>query len=134
MAKEDYGGHFQVVVHDKVHKNNMAYENHGVDLGKYDIMGDGDRVIIIPPGKKYIEELKGLKTTAAVATGWALHGGAAHRYGAETAFPVSDHSDFDGLLSYVEEAGPQAVYTVHGFAEEFSQELRQRGFYSEPLG
>ena len=34
---------------------------------------------------------------------------------------------------YVEKANPQVVYTLHGFAQEFSEELRERGFYSEPL-
>jgi len=33
----------------------------------------------------------------------------------------------------VEKASPQVVYTVHGFAEEFAQELRVRGFYAEAL-
>ena len=46
---------------------------------------------------------------------------------------MSDHSDFPSLLEYVEKAQPQVVYTVHGSAGELSEELRARGFYSEPL-
>jgi putative mRNA 3-end processing factor len=124
---------YQVVVHRKVYENNRLYEALGTDLGGYSLVGDGDRVIIMPPGRTNLMGLKGLETRTAVATGWACHGGVAPRYGADCAFPLSDHSDFDGLLKYVERASPQVVYTHHGCSEEFSQELRQRGFYSEPL-
>jgi len=126
-------GNFQVVAGGRVYENNKRYEALGVDLGAYFPMGDGDRVIILPPGRKNLMALKGLKTRTAVATGWACHRGRASWYGADCAFPFSDHSDFEGLLQYVEKASPQVVYTHHGCAEEFSQELRQRGFYSEPL-
>jgi len=128
-----FSGRFQVVTAGRVYENNRMYEALGVELGDYSPIGDGDRVIIMPPGRRNLTGLRGLKTRTAVATGWACHGGRAKWYGADCAFPFSDHSDFEGLIRYVERAGPQVVYTHHGCAREFSQELRQRGFYSEPL-
>ncbi|MBI5543712.1 MAG: MBL fold metallo-hydrolase [Deltaproteobacteria bacterium] len=69
----------------------------------------------------------------AVLTGWALDPGTRYRYGTDAAFPLSDHADFDGLLSYVEKTGARKVLTVHGFAKELAACLRDRGYDAQPL-
>lgn len=66
----------------------------------------------------------------AAATGWAL------RYrlnGFDTAFPLSGHADFSGLMGYVEESGAKRIYLVHGFADELARHLRRRGLCAEAL-
>ncbi|MEN2974014.1 MAG: MBL fold metallo-hydrolase [Candidatus Caldarchaeales archaeon] len=66
----------------------------------------------------------------AVATGWALR----YRYNSyDMAFPLSGHSDYDGLIKYVEESCPKQVYTFHGYAKTFSQHLTRKGISSKPL-
>ncbi|MFQ5887777.1 MAG: hypothetical protein ACE5HY_03680 [Candidatus Hydrothermarchaeales archaeon] len=128
---------FEVVVHEKIYDFNRKYEELGVDLGEYqccsEFNGKGDYLIIVPPGAKdlKIDFLK--EYSKALVSGWAVHGGAKYRYGADEAFAFSNHSDFESLVSYVERASPQVVYTVHGFAAEFSKELNAMGFYSQPL-
>ncbi|MGQ9478618.1 MAG: MBL fold metallo-hydrolase RNA specificity domain-containing protein [Thermoproteota archaeon] len=52
----------------------------------------------------------------------------------DKAFPLSDHADFNGLLSIVKETEPEVVFTIHGFSKEFSEELRRLGYDSQPLG
>lgn len=47
----------------------------------------------------------GRDTLCAVATGWALH----HRFDADAAFPLSDHADFNDLVSFVEQSGARDV-------------------------
>ena len=42
-------------------------------------------------------------------------------------FPLSDHADYTDLVRYVELVQPQRVLTLHGFAAEFAQDLRDRG-------
>ncbi|MDW7985643.1 MAG: MBL fold metallo-hydrolase [Nitrososphaerota archaeon] len=70
------------------------------------------------------------KTRWAVATGWAIR----YRYSSyDMAFPLSGHSDYDGLIKYVEESSPKQVYTIHGFAKEFSRHLVRRGIRASPL-
>jgi len=69
----------------------------------------------------------------AVLTGWALDPGTRYRYGTDAAFPLSDHADFDGLLTYVQQTGARKVLTVHGFAKELAACLRDRGFDAQPL-
>src|SRR5438132_1122486 len=40
---------------------------------------------------------------------------------------LSDHADYSELLRYVELVKPDRVFTVHGFAREFANDLRARG-------
>lgn len=66
----------------------------------------------------------------AVATGWALR----YRFSNyDAAFPLSGHSDFDGLLQYVEQAKPNKIHVVHGYSKMFASFLRRRGFDAAPL-
>jgi Cft2 family RNA processing exonuclease len=65
----------------------------------------------------------GRKTVAAVATGWALH----NWFRGARAFCLSDHADHAQLLEYVDLVRPKKVFTTHGFAREFAEELKKRG-------
>jgi putative mRNA 3-end processing factor len=126
---------FTVFVEESIFQFNRRTEGLGIDLGNYSPVGGfskkNDCVIIAPPHKA--KEFNKDKYSLAYASGWAVGNGAPARYSKNTGFPLSDHSDFNGLIEFVEKVSPQAVYTVHGFAREFSQHLRERGFYSEPL-
>lgn len=128
---------FNVVVHEKIYDFNRKYEELGVDLGPYkccsDFDGKGDYLLIVPPTIKDLNLGFLKKYSKALVSGWAVHGGTKYRYGADKAFVYSNHSDFKSLVEYVERVSPQAVYTVHGFAKEFSGELNAMGFYSQPL-
>ena len=44
-------------------------------------------------------------TLCSVATGWALH----YRFDTDAAFPLSDHADFNDLVSFVEQSGAKKV-------------------------
>ena len=106
------------------------YVDHGIQLSYLPIYTDeglevfsqGECVYIAskrrnPPSRK--------KIRWAVATGWALR----YRYsGFDEAFPLSGHSDYPGLIRYVEESKPKEIYVVHGFVESFVKQLRRRGF------
>lgn len=127
MSKE-----FDVAVHKSIYHYNKKYEELGVDLGKYSLLEEQkSEVKIIPPTIK--KSMKNDGHCFAFMSGWSLHNGAAQRYGAGRGFPLTDHCGFDELIEYVEGADPQIVYTTHGFAEDFSEELRDRGFYSEAI-
>ena len=106
------------------------YVDHGIRLSYLPIYSDdgleafsqGECVYIAskrrnPPSKKRIRW--------AVATGWALR----YRYGGfDEAFPLSGHSDYPGLVRYVEESRPREIYVIHGFVKSFVKQLRRRGF------
>ena len=106
------------------------YVDHGIRLSYLPIYSDegleafsqGECVYIAskrrnPPSKRRIRW--------AVATGWALR----YTYsGFDEAFPLSGHSDYPGLIRYVEESRPKEIYVIHGFVKSFVKQLRRRGF------
>jgi DNA ligase-1 len=47
---------------------------------------------------------------------------------------LSDHADFPDLLEFVKRVSPKIVYTVHGFATDFAQTLRDLGHDARALG
>jgi putative mRNA 3-end processing factor len=131
-----FSSEFPVRVHPSIVSFHHQYERLGVPLGKYapyDGKAREDLLLLLPPKGRNSQIPSGIGRCArAFVSGWGLYG-PSRRCRADVAFPWSDHSDFEGLVEYVEAAEPQVVYTVHGFARELSRELRERGFYSEPL-
>jgi Cft2 family RNA processing exonuclease len=90
------------------------------------------RVVIAPPaGKDEIRRLARYRT--ALVSGWAKDAEFARLFGADAAFDLSDHCDFDELVQVVERSGADQVYTVHGFTEDFARSLRKRGIRASAL-
>lgn len=97
---------------------------------------DGDapegRVVIAPPsGKDEVRRLGRYRT--ALISGWAKDAEFARLFGADAAFDLSDHGDFDELMDVVELSGADQVYTVHGYTEDFARSLRKRGVRASAL-
>lgn len=111
-----------------------SYEAAGVALPDWTPLdGDpGDRVVVMPPTGK--EALRGLnRYRTALISGWAQDASFWRVFGADLAFPLSDHCDFDELLEAIGRSGADKVYTVHGFAEDFARHLRRRGVRAHAL-
>ena len=86
------------------------------------------KVLICPPNLRRSPMIQRIENRrVAVLTGWAVDPRARFRYGADVAFPLSDHADYDDLLRYVELVQPRRVFTLHGFAAPFARDLRCRG-------
>ena len=112
-----------------------VYRAQGVDLPDYCLL-DGDpepdRVVIVPPaGKDQVRRLSRYRT--ALVSGWAQDPTFWRMFGADCAFPYSDHCDFDELLDLAARSGADQVYTVHGFTAEFARTLRKKGLRASPL-
>jgi len=93
----------------------------------------GGHVVLCPPhGQGLLSRLPARRT--AVVTGWALDSGTIYRSRCDAAFPLSDHAGFDDLITFVERVRPKRVLTLHGFAREFAQTLRERGWDALAIG
>ncbi len=90
-------------------------------------------VVICPPYSSGLLGRIPAPRTAAI-TGWALDSGATYRMRCDAAFPLSDHAGFDDLLRFVEQVRPRRILTLHGFAREFAQTLRERGWDALAIG
>lgn len=111
------------------------YRDQGVALPPYEVLRPGDpseaggRVLIVPPQGRRSTALQGIEhQRTAYLSGWAMDRGTTYRFRCDAAFPLSDHSDYDELLEYVERVQPRQVYTLHGFAHDFARDLRARGY------
>ncbi len=85
-------------------------------------------VSILPFHKVDFELYKKLRKTykavfCGLATGWAIK----YRYGME-AFPLSDHADFNEILTYVSQSNAKKIICKDGNASRLAYELRRKGY------
>jgi len=113
-----------------------VYERLGVSLGRFEPFDPEDhegRVLVFPPHLSNSPVLKNMPDSHLIAvTGWAIDGRQRGWYRSDSAFPISDHADFDDLIRYVEEAGPKKVYLIHGF-DDFASHIKRMGIETEIL-
>ena len=62
-----------------------------------------------------------------ICSGWMQVRGNVRRKNADAGFALSDHADWDGLLSAVKATGAEKVYATHGFQAAFSRYLNEQG-------
>ena len=64
----------------------------------------------------------------ASASGWMTFRGARRRRAIDKGFVLSDHCDWDGLLTAIKETGATKVISTHGYTDIFSRYLKDLGF------
>jgi putative mRNA 3-end processing factor len=75
----------------------------------------------------------GKKRTLAVS-GWAINRGFKYYRGVDYAFALSDHADFQDLMTFIDRCNPALVYTCHGYAKRFARLVHDRlGIEAMPL-
>jgi DNA ligase-1 len=132
------GTGFRILLHPSVYRLTKLYEELHQSLPEYfpyDESRTAGSVVICPPNAnrtRMVQRIKNRRT--AILTGWALNPGTIHRYQCDAAYPLSDHADYPELVKYVELIQPKRVFTVHGFAREFAEDLRRRGVEAWSLG
>ncbi|MGQ0613041.1 MAG: MBL fold metallo-hydrolase RNA specificity domain-containing protein [Planctomycetaceae bacterium] len=91
----------------------------------------GRRAIVVPPRFARAPEITSASPLrVAAVTGW---GEMARGPDAPVVFRLSDHSDYDGLIAFVNAVQPRKVFVLHGYAAEFSADLRRRGYDAEAV-
>jgi putative mRNA 3-end processing factor len=130
---------FPLVAHPSIYEVTKLYGELGVSIEPlrcFDGRVEPGEVLFFPPHQARGGALAPLWPRAtAVLTGWAVDGpGATRRYGADVAFPLSDHADCPSLVRYVKATGARDVITHHGFAEELAEVLRDEGLDARALG
>jgi Cft2 family RNA processing exonuclease len=127
LALAPYG--FEFALEKRCVPSAQAYHSAGRALPDWIELNGGaapGRVVIAPPaGKDEVRQLGRYRT--ALISGWAKDPEFARLFGADAAFDLSDHCDFDELWEVVERSGADQVYTVHGYTEDFARHLRRKG-------
>ncbi|HEY1171567.1 MAG TPA: ATP-dependent DNA ligase [Verrucomicrobiae bacterium] len=126
-----------IMLHPQVHKLTKIYEQLGHVFPAYEKLDAATargKVLVCPPNANRSALLRqvGVIRTA-VLTGWAIDPGCRYQSQCDAAFPLSDHADFPDLIEFVKRVAPRRVYTLHGFAADFAQTLRDLGFDAQAL-
>jgi putative mRNA 3-end processing factor len=118
-----------VLQHREVYEISLVYRECGVELGAFELYRDRPRdghAVIVPPRRHARVDLGRIARPVSFAvTGWATS--SPWRLGVDHAIPLSDHADYDDLLSAVAQVAPRVVYCTHG-PESFVDCLRNEGF------
>ena len=126
-----------ILLHESVFKLTQIYEQLGQKFPAYEKFAGklaAGKALLWPPMPNLSAALRKLgRVRAAVLTGWAVDPNCRFRYQADAAFPLSDHADFPDLVEFVKRVAPKKAFTLHGFAADFAQTLREMGFDARAL-
>lgn len=131
----------EIFVHFSIAKLNQAYESVGIQLPEYqiadlrqDVKHLNQKIIILPPALSDSNVIKKIPNRAtAVCSGWMQVRGARRWRSADAGFAVSDHADWNGLLTAIKATEAEKVYVTHGQTAVFSKYLNEIGIESEEV-
>lgn len=128
----------KIFVHGAIWNVHQALLNEGWDLPVVkrvttEIPKDEfkNAVIIAPPSADGTPWMKRFSPySVGVCSGWMQVRGNVRRRNADAGFSLSDHADWDGLLTAVKATGAGKVFVTHGFQSAFSRYLNEQGIES----
>ena len=139
-------GGFRIVSgNTSIDKVCSVYKNHGVDLRHYKLSSPGisgileeGAVVVSSSIRHTLHNIrKGVNKKAAKKfeeriEKYSLSGWTLGKF-SERGFPLSAHSDFNGLIKFAKAVNPRITYVFTGNASEFSEHLAQEGINAVPL-
>ncbi len=131
----------QVYVHSAIHHLNNAIRSSGFTLPEttlispsFDKKSIEGKIVILPPsllGSKMLKRIPNAAT--AICSGWMQIRGNRRWKGVDAGFVVSDHADWNGLLTAIKETEAEKVYVTHGSQAIFSKYLNTIGIEAQEL-
>src|SRR5690606_1867391 len=130
-----------IYVHYSIHKLNEAYKSVGIKLPEYEVLDFREDVkhanrgiVIVPPALVDSKVIRKIPNMAyAICSGWMTVSGARRWRSADAGFAISDHADWNDLLSAVKMTEAEKVYVTHGQTAVFSKYLNEIGIESEEV-
>ncbi|KAF6247083.1 exonuclease [Nitrosopumilus sp. b3] len=132
--------------HDSVKEMNSLHQKFGVSLNdgighseaeKNGLLDKKPWVMVAPlmsSKNKFIQDMKSKYGAVTIGfSGWAQSSRFSFGRRTDYSIPMSDHCDYNELVEMVVQSGAEQVYTIHGFVDEFAQELRKIGIPAQPL-
>lgn len=130
-----------VYTHGAVEKLTALYRDAGVrmlpttpvDLRSRQVYAG--ELIIAPPGAAGSRWMRRFKSASTgFCSGWMRVRGNRRRRGYDRGFVLSDHADWPGLLSTIEDTGASKILLMHGHADTLVRLLRERGVDAAEFG
>lgn len=140
-------GHWEpLYFHDSVKEMNSLHQKLGIPLKdgishseaeKNGLLSKKPWVMVAPmmsSKNKFIQDMKSKYGAVTIGfSGWAQSSRFSFGRRADYSFPMSDHCDFNELVNLVIQSGAEQVYTIHGFVDEFAENLKKMGISAQPL-
>ncbi|MBS7566602.1 ligase-associated DNA damage response exonuclease [Mucilaginibacter sp. Bleaf8] len=129
-------GNGKIYTHGVIENTNEALRRNGIQLqptkritqatSKEEIRKG---IVIAPPsavGTPWMRKFQ--PYSFGYCSGWMALRGAKRRRAADRGFILSDHADWDGLVSAIDATGCEKVYLTHGYTASFARYLTEIGF------
>jgi len=125
-----------VYTHGVIENTNEALRRNGVILNPTErITADSVKeevrkgIIIAPPSSVGTPWMRKFQPYSfGYCSGWMAIRGAKRRRAADRGFVLSDHADWNGLISAIDATGCESVYLTHGYTATFARYLNEIGF------
>jgi putative mRNA 3-end processing factor len=128
----------KIYTHGAIENTNQVIREMGVDLRETTYVDPNDKkkdyagiLIITPPsalGTSWQKKFRPFEV--GIASGWMNLRGPRRRRSVDRGFVLSDHADWNGLLSAIKATECEKVIVTHGYTSIFSQYLQEQGYDS----
>lgn len=130
-----------IYVHRAIHNLNEAILGSGLKLPETKLWSADldkkilkNKIIIAPPallGSRMLKRVPNVAT--AICSGWMQIRGNRRWQAVDAGFVVSDHADWNGLITAVKATEAEQVYVTHGSQAVFSKYLNEIGIKADEL-
>lgn len=126
----------KIFLHGVIANTNEALARDGVQLNSAQrltpvVSRDEVRtgIVICPPSAVGTPWMRKYQPFAfGYCSGWMALRGAKRRMAADRGFVLSDHADWNGLISAIDATGCECVCLTHGYTASFTRYLREKGY------
>ena len=130
-----------ILTHGAVETINRLYREAGVDLPPTQVVEEANdtaglakALVLAPPSADNPGWMRRFKDSSrAFASGWMRIRGHRRRRAVDRGFVLSDHADWEGLVSTIVGSGAERIHLTHGYAPALASWLRERGFSAAAL-
>lgn len=130
-----------IFTHGAVEKLNDAYRASGKVLPHTQMVSSSNdkkdwkkALVLAPPSAQGTPWLRKFGNfSSASASGWMTIRGTRRRRAFDRGFILSDHADWQGLLSAIAATGAERVWVTHGYVPVLVRFLREKGIFAEGI-
>lgn len=131
----------RIFTHGAVERLTQAYREEGIDIPDTTYVGSVENkkefaggLVVAPPsaiGSTWLKRFG--KHSTGFASGWMTVRGARRRKAVDRGFVMSDHADWNGLITAIKRAEAETVFVTHGFIAPLVRWLNENGQHALPL-
>jgi len=141
LALRKLGYHKPVYIHGALLNLCNLYREHGIELGELievsslaDLSVLKGQIVLAPPSAladRWSRKLPNVMT--AMASGWMQIRARSKQKRAELPLIISDHSDWQDLITTIKEVNPKEVWVTHGREQALVHQAQKMGYKAKAL-